>query len=149
MGVTAGVSMLVVGTGISAGASHAAGRYNRNVANQNAAIAELQARDALQRGAEEEGMLRERIRGALGTARVAFAGQGVDVAVGSAVDVQASIADAGERDALTIRNNAAREAWGYRVQAVNQRNQGKLAQFKGNVDTFNTILGGLSRTMKS
>jgi hypothetical protein len=34
----------------------------------------------------------------------------------------------GELDALTIRNNAAREAWGYRVQATNYRQSASLTK---------------------
>lgn len=147
MAATGAIGMMMVGTGVAAGSAHAAGKYNKRVADQNAAAAEFQAEDAIIRGAEEEKVMRERIRGAIGTARVSYAGQGVDVSSGSAVDLQASIADAGERDALTIRNNAAREAWGYRVQAVDFRNRGKLDQYKGNVQAFNTVLSSFTRSM--
>lgn len=142
------VVMMGVGAGMSAGAASSAGRYNKKIADQNAYVAELQAADALDRGREDENLMRERIRSAIGSSRVAYASQGVDVAIGSAVDLQAAIASAGEKDALTIRNNAAREAWGYRVQAVNQRSQGKLAQFQGDMQAANTVLGGFSNFMK-
>jgi hypothetical protein len=36
---------------------------------------------------------------------------------GTALDLLGDTAQIGEEDALTIRNNAAREAWGYRNQA--------------------------------
>src|SRR5512138_814564 len=79
----------------------------------NAHVADLQAQDATERGAQAESQLRQKIRSTIGTQRTQFAASGVDVGYGSAVDTQADAATLGELDALTIRQNAAREAWGY------------------------------------
>src|SRR3546814_11109645 len=46
----------------------------------------------------------------------------------------------GEADALTIRFNAMNEAWGYRTQAVNSRNNARMARFGGKQASRNTYL---------
>lgn len=94
----------------------------------NAAIADLQAADVLERGKEEESRFRAGVRGLIGTQRAGFAGQGVDVSFGSAVDVQADAAHLGELDAQALRSNAQREAWGFKVQAEDLRRGGGIAR---------------------
>lgn len=96
------------------------------VADYNASVADLQAQDAVERGAEAESRFRTQVRGAIGQQRAGFAGANVDVGFGSAVDVQGDAAYLGELDALTIRTNAARTAWGYQVQAYDYRQQAAI-----------------------
>jgi len=97
----------------------------------NAAVAELQAADAIARGAQEEARFRDGIDGLIGSQRAAIAANNIDVGFGSALDVQADAAYQGELDALTIRNNAAREAWGYAVQAQDSRLRAQIARREG------------------
>ena len=152
MGATAAVlgfaAVMGAGTGFSASSKKSAGQYNQKVAEQNSQFAEQQAQDALQRGEVDEENHRMRIRQAIGTARASYAAQGVDVNSGSAVDAQGSIAYLGELDAITIRNNAAREAWGYRVNAYNYRAQGRMARYEGNAGATSTVLGGVGNFYK-
>jgi hypothetical protein len=107
------------------------GSYTAAIDEQNAALADAQAQDAIARGSVDEGRQRLATRQNIGATRAAQAASGVDISSGSAADVQASEAGLGELDALTIRNNAAREAWGYNVDAGNLRQQAKLARFTG------------------
>lgn len=97
----------------------------------NASVADLQAQDAVDRGAEDEARFRTQVRGAIGAQRVGFAAANIDVGFGSAVDVQADAALLGELDALTIRTNAGREAWGYKVQATDLRKRGEITRREG------------------
>lgn len=97
----------------------------------NADVAELQAKDAIERGAEEESRFRQTIRGTIGAQRAGIAAGNVDVGFGSSADVQADAAFLGELDALTIRNNAMREAWGYKVQAVDIRKRAEITRREG------------------
>jgi len=143
----AGVSLLLagVGTGVSAYGQIQSGRAARRagqaqrraseseaeLADYNASVADLQAQDAIERGAESEGRFRQQIRGTIGAQRAGFAGGNVDVGYGSAVDVQADAAFLGELDALTIRTNAAREAWGYKVQGADLRRRADIARKEG------------------
>lgn len=104
------------------------GAYQWRLAEWNANIAEQAAKDAISRGDIEAGRVRSGTRQTVGSQRAALAAQGIDVNTGSAADVQSDTARIGALDELTARNNAAREAWGYKVQAWNERTQGQLAK---------------------
>ena len=104
------------------------GAYEQGVYDQNAGFAEQQAADAIARGDTEAQRHMAAIRGLIGSQRAGFGAQGIDINSGSALDVQANDAAMGALDELTIRNNAAREAWGYRVQATDYGNRGRLAR---------------------
>lgn len=97
----------------------------------NASVADLQAKDAIERGVEEESRYRAGVRGLIGAQRAGYAASGVDVGFGSPVDVQADTARIGELDALTIKTNATREAWGYNVQAFDLRQRAQIARQGG------------------
>jgi hypothetical protein len=101
------------------------------LAEYNASVAQLQADDAIARGAEEESRFRESIDVMVGSQRAGFAGANVDVGFGSAVDVQADTRYLGELDALTIRTNAAREAWGFKVQREDLTRRAAIARKTG------------------
>lgn len=103
------------------------GNYEANLYNQNATLADQQAADAIARGQVAEGRQRNAGKSFIGQQRTGFAGQGVDVTSGSASAVQGEAQAMSALDALTIRNNAAREAFGYKVQALNDRGNAQLA----------------------
>ncbi len=107
---------------------------NAQIADYNARMAEARARDAIYRGRENEQRFRVDLRGFIGAQRASYAGQGVDVAQGSALEVQADTAYQGELDALTLRVNAAREAWGFRVEAEDERMQARAMRKLGTLE---------------
>ena len=111
------------------------------LADYNAAVAELQSLDAYQRGELEANRFRARTRGVVGEQRTQFAAGNIDVGYGSTVDVQADAAFLGELDALTISNNAAREAWGYRVEKKDLEMQADILRTEG----ANALTAGIQR----
>lgn len=111
-----------------ADATIAQGDYEARMLGQNADVADAQASDAVARGALAEQKVRGDTRATVGTQRVGLAAQGIDPNVGSAGDVQAEAKQVGEFDALTTRLNAAREAWGFKTQAQDYRNQAALTR---------------------
>jgi hypothetical protein len=134
-------------------AASAQGNYAKSVEQRNAELARLESTDALERGQIAEQRERLATRQRIGTSRAALAAQGIDVSMGSAADVQATEAAIGELDALTIRNNAAREAWGYQVEAEFATTRGNMAAFAGNqeaagyrAESLNTLLTGAANT---
>lgn len=141
MGATAALAVVAGGTAMSAYGQMRSGKETNALFQQNAQIAEYQARDAEERGRISEKQARRQTEKVIGQQRVSLAGQGVDVNRGSALDVQADAAYLGELDALTIRNNAAKEAWGYRMQARDLSQRGKQAQRQGEWGAYTTILG--------
>ena len=112
-------------------AGQAAANDQGALADFNASVADLQASDAIARGTEAENRFRAGVRGIIGSQRATIASGNVDVGFGSALDVQGDAAKLGELDALTIRTNAAREAWGYKVQAEDLRRQGAISRKEG------------------
>jgi hypothetical protein len=112
-------------------AAQAQGEYEGGILDRNAGVYDLQATDAISRGAEASARQRQAVRRMTGSQRVALAAQGIDIGSGSAADVQANTAYVGELDALTIENNARREAWGFQTQATNARAQAGLARTAG------------------
>jgi hypothetical protein len=141
MAATAAV-VAVVGAGYTAYASYKSGKVNQQIAEVNAKTTDFQAKDAVYRGEIEEDNLRLQVRKLIGAQRASYAGQGVDVNEGSADIAQQDTAYLGELDALTIRNNAAREAYGYRTESFNQRAGGSLAAAQGRNQAFTTLLTG-------
>jgi hypothetical protein len=133
-------------------AAAAAGKYNAQVAEMNATLADRQAKDALERGAKEEQKKRMEVAQLKGRQIAASAANGVDLTFGSPLDNIVDTATLGELDALTIRRNAAYEAYDYEVQGVNFRSDAKLARMNakaakvgGYLGAAGTVLGGLGK----
>ena len=141
MGFTAALGVVAVGTAFSAYSQMKAGQGQQQMFERNAAFAEFQAVDALARGKETEKRSRQNTNQVIGAQRTSFAAQGVDVNKGSPLDVQADAAYLGELDALTIRNNAAKEAYGYRTQGTDYRARGEVAADTGKMGALTTIIG--------
>lgn len=110
--------------------------------NANAKIAEVQAKDAEQRGAIAEEEQRNRVKSILGTQRATFGANNVVTNSGSPLGILSDTAQYGEVDALTVRNNAAREAFGYRVEGENAKNRGRMAARQGTLGGISTVLAG-------
>lgn len=132
---------VAAGAVIKAGAEKKAGDYNAAVGKQNAALSEEAAQDAEARGAAAATHYRSQVHQFLGTQRATIAANGIE-ASGTALDVMADSATQGEMDALTIRNNAAREAFGYRVRGFNALAQSQLDKMSGQMNAAGTLLGG-------
>jgi hypothetical protein len=128
-------------------AAKRAGKAEGERLDFNADVSELQAADALGRGYEATSRQRSLTRQVIGQQRAGFAGQNVDVTVGSAVDVQADAALLGELDAQQIQQNAEREAWGYQVGALDQRFAAENARKNGNAAGNAAYFGAVGTLM--
>lgn len=122
--------------------SYQQARAQKYISQSNARVAEMQARDAMNRGQEAEGRSRQRTRKLIGSQRTALAAQGIRLDSGSALDVQLEAGDMGELDALTIKNNALREAFGFRSEARNITMQGPMASQASMNQGMETLLTG-------
>lgn len=145
MGSAAGpiaLGLNIYGTKTQASAQRIAGQAQRDMYERNAATTELMATDAIERGRETESRVRLLGRKTIGAQRASLAAQGVDIDAGSAVTAVEDTALMAELDALTVRNNAAREAWGYKVKASDLRAEGQLAARAGSQAARNTLLSG-------
>lgn len=126
----------------------AALRYQAQVQQNNAEIAEYQAQDAERRGEIEQQRLFAAREQATGTQRAALAAAGLDIQSGSALSTVVDTAGVTREDAVTIRDNAAREAWMARVQGASSSaesglllqsaNRSRVSPYTG----FDTLLTG-------
>lgn len=115
-------------------------------------LMEIQEKDILRRGEEEAEGHMQKVRRLIGSQRAALAAQGIDVGVGTAVDIVADTEAQGEIDAAKIRNNAYREAFGYKVEALRSRTASMLKSTTARAQRRSTALtGGLkfARTISS
>lgn len=113
----AGAMMSAVGAQKNAQAQKATLGYEAAVARNNQTIANYQADITLQNGAIAEQTQQLKAAALKGDQRAAMAANGIDLSEGSATEVLATTDYMGHRDALTIRDNAARQAWATREQA--------------------------------
>lgn len=140
----AGTGVNVLGQAQAGKAAQAQANYQAAVARNNQIIAERQAADALQRGEIAEKQHRLRVGQLAGRQRVALAANGVVVDQGSALDILGDTRELGELDALTIRSNAEREAYGYRVQGANFAADAGLLDARGASARSAASLAGMS-----
>ena len=137
-----------VGSMNQGNAGYSSGMYQAAVARNNATIAE---QNALEAGRVKEGVQRQKTAQTIGAMRASMAGRGIDIGSGSPLNLQADTRIAGELDALTIRNNAERMAYNYRVQsgdfAANSAllsSQADNALRAGRTNALTSIVGGAS-----
>jgi hypothetical protein len=139
IGATVGSSL------IGAYDSHEEGKRASASALENAKLADLLATDALRRGAFEAGVARMQGTQEQSAQKAAIAASGIDPGAGTAAAVQATTSIWSRIDAETIRNNAYREALGYRIEAENLRSYASQARRAGNLGMVASILGGAAR----
>lgn len=125
-----------------ASAAKSQGKFAQQQAESQARLSEMQSEDALKRGQKEAANVKKKANLLQGSQRAAMAAQGIDVSSGSAGDILAETAESGSLDALTVKNNAFREAWGYRAQASQQRFEGRMKRSASQFEARNTLLVG-------
>jgi hypothetical protein len=123
-------------------ASRAQGNIARTQSEVNAKVAEGQASDAIRRGEREAMAQKAKVRQTMGAQRAAQAAQGIDIGSDSAIGVVGDTAYYGEIDVQTIKNNAYREAFGYKQQASNIRSQGRLDYIASRAEAKSSLLTG-------
>ncbi len=138
--MTLAIGGMVVGSAVQAYGQYQEGQYRKAVAEQNAQVQDQAADLAIKRGEVEVGRIKTKAGLEIGRARTEIARSGLDI--GSATDVLEDARMYSELDALTARNNARREAWGYKVQGVSARAQGQLDEMRGTYGAVGSLLTG-------
>jgi hypothetical protein len=107
----------------------------------NAAIADRQAQSEAQAGAYNEEMVRMKGAAVEGQQVAAIGASGLQQG-GTEAKVVASTRMINEMDALTVRNNALRRAWGFEVQGASDRVQAGMERSAGFFGGVGTVIGG-------
>jgi hypothetical protein len=118
------------------------GQSTEQAAEFNSRMMELQAKDAIRRGDAKADQIASRSAQIRGAQKASYAAQGVAVDTGSPVDVASDTAYQAEQDMSQAKVDAWRESWGYKTQAEDTRNQGKLARLSGDASADATALTG-------
>lgn len=150
--IAGATALNVVGNIQQGNAAKASADYNSAVANMNAGQAKENQQIASQVGAAKTGMQEQQTRAQVGQMESNQAASGVQLNSGSFRDVKTSENELGQLDALTVRGNATKEAFGYSVQGVNEKAeaqldtfQGKNAQTAGYLNAGSSLLSGASK----
>lgn len=131
---------MLISSGMQAYSQYQSGKFNAEVANQNARLNEQSASDAINRGNVAAENQRSKTRQLMGSQTAAMAASGVDLGSTGSLDLLGDTAAMGELDALTLVNNSKREAYGYQMQARNERLNAKMSRWQGNMGAMNTLL---------
>lgn len=119
-----------------------AGRARKATAEANEFIADLRAKSAKKRGRINVSKSRQQYKKLLGKQRAAMAAQGISLADGSAQDIQQETQDVSELDALTIKLNAGREAFGFEAAGRGFKAAGSQAERIGRIGATQSLLTG-------
>lgn len=153
-----GLAMMAISAVTSAAAAKqkgdaeaASAQYQAAVARNNEIVAKQNATYALQKGAAAEENKRMQMGQLIGQEKAKMGASGLQVESESGLRLYSDTAQLGTLDALTIRNNAAREAYGWESQGVNYASEAKLDEMRmrnaeeaGTMGAFSSIIGGAS-----
>ena len=128
-------------------ASAASAGYNAQVAQQNAQIATQNASFAGSQGQQEVAASGAQTKARIAATLANQGASGVDVNTGSDVNVRESEAKLGMLNALTIRSNAAKSAYGYQTQSVSDTGQAALLKSQQGSDILGGYLSGASNVL--
>jgi hypothetical protein len=145
MGAVATGGLLLLGgvdTVLHAKADRKAAKAAKQGGELEGQLYDAQSANALVRGDEAASRSAVATRQLSGGQRAAFGAQGVDINSGSASDVIANDQQLGDLDVMTIKNNAAREAHGFDMQANLARKAGANAARNYNNQAISTLLTG-------
>jgi hypothetical protein len=150
----ASLATSVLGTGMSAVGSYQQGQQQKKVAQaqaqvaaNNAAIAEQNAKDAIVAGQAQEQQNRMEHNQRSGAIRAEAGASGIDVGAGSALDALGDAALMKEYDTLSIRDQAARQANNSYQQAADFTTQGNMATAAGKNAASNGMWGAAGSLM--
>lgn len=121
-----GPALGLLGANQSANAAQWTGGFKAQMDLQNADLAKQAASVALAQGNYMSGLAVSKGTQLAGKQTADYGASGVDVASQSAGQATSQTKLFSELDAQTIQSNAAREAWGYRVQQTQDQEQAQL-----------------------
>lgn len=128
-----------------------AANAQKRIARQNADVAERNADLTMAAAEGQEERLGMRSRAVAGAIKAHQGASGVRIDSGSSRDVRDSQRALGLFDAMTLKSNAARDAFGFKVKAKEFRDQAAVAKAKSNnamigasINALSSLLGGAS-----
>jgi len=133
--MAAGTAVEVAGNLAQGQSTYESGMYQSQVAKQNRDIAAAEGEYQM-----EQTQLKTAAR--VGEITAAQGASGLDVNKGSAPQVRQAAQEVGALDALTIRNDAARKAYGFQLQSTALEKSAKDARNASYFNALGTLVGG-------
>lgn len=143
--IMAGVA--IVSAAFTANQQVQQGKYQKGVADYNAAVAENESQEVQNKSVEEENLQRRRTAELLSKQRAQLGAANVDLSSGSALQLQEDTQALGEADALRIRSNYDAQVASLQTGADLTRNQGEFAEQSGKTSATGTLLQGASSAL--
>lgn len=123
-------------------AQKAQASFQESQAKINSMFAEMQYNDALRRGDKQARQYQKQASKIVGSQKATLAAQGIDIDVGTAADIQEETREAIALDVNEIRNNAYRQAFGFKQESLSQKFQGEIAKMTGDFRSQQTLITG-------
>ncbi len=118
------------------------GQQQRSAAKANEEAGKILAEDAIDRGEADEEAHRRTIAAFKGKQAAIFGASGAEINTGSSAEILADTAQIGELEALRIRNNAEREAFGFLVGVNISAERARSAVFSTILTSASTVISG-------
>lgn len=134
------VTWLIIGGTLLAAGQVYQGQAAKKAGDANARVQTILANDAIERGKAKEASQRRKTAALKGRQAVVFGASGGEINTGSALEILADTAQFGELDALRIRSNAEREAFGFLSGAAISRAAGKNARTTSILNAAGTLI---------
>ncbi|MGE4194721.1 MAG: hypothetical protein AB7E51_15145 [Pseudodesulfovibrio sp.] len=140
--IATAIGTSIVGTGVSAYSSYAQGQAAKDAAEEQAKIAEQNAKDAEYTGSLERQRINLKKAETIGTGRAAWGSSGVALGSGSPVDWEVDVDERGRSDVRASKYNSNVTAYNYRTGANLARYGGANASAAGMTGSFGSLLSG-------
>lgn len=132
----------VVSAAFTAQQSVQQGKYQKGVADYNAAVSENEAQEVQNQSVEAENTQRRKTAELLSKQRAQLGAANIDLSSGSALQLQEDTVALGEADALRIRSNYDYQVSSLMGESELISNQGAAAESAGKAGAVGSILGG-------
>lgn len=136
----------LAGSGISAIGGLMQGNAQSAAAKNNAIVARERAENKAKEGEMRAEQEMQKTRAEVAGIKANQGASGVDLGSDSSIDVRSSAEELGELNAINIRANAAREAYGYQTESANYLAESKNDKTSGMIGAAGTLLGGIGNT---
>ena len=139
------IAMSAISATQQAKTTKAVNKQQSAIAEFNADASDRLAEDAIARGDLAAGHVERQSRALQGKQKAALGARGVNLDVGTPLDILVGTTIVGEVDQATVKENAKREAFGFTTQGLNYRS--KSSVHKGVADATNPLMAGTTSAL--
>lgn len=136
------MALMAAGTATTVYAQNQQANYQERVGKNNSIAQEYAAKDAYDRGQVEEDRQRTKNRLMLGAQEAALAANNIDTTTGTGLNLITDSVGAVEFDALVIRNNAMKQAYGLESAAANSLSDSRAGASAARTNAYGSLLTG-------